>query len=234
MNARRLFRLIFLFASLAMGAAAADRSAYSGELLATDIARDLAQHFHSEGDLAVDLLRPWSPPTGTAAHWEFTITQYPTAVAANMLVRIRLKADGAVLDQSSVMVHATLMRDVWYAKGPIAAGTMFSPDLLDARRADVMTQRDAVPATAGDDSFVIARELPADRVLNWHDLAKRPLVHRGEVVEVQAVEGQLSLKMKALAMESGVRGALINVRNLETRRDIPAIVIGEDLVEVHF
>ena len=53
---------------------------------------------------------------------------------------------------------------------------------------------------------MFARDVPADRMLTWHDIARRPLVHKGEVVEVFAGEGRLSLSMKALALQNGARG----------------------------
>jgi flagella basal body P-ring formation protein FlgA len=74
----------------------------------------------------------------------------------------------------------------------------------------------------------------ADSLITWHDLARRPLVKKGDIVDVIATEGLLSVSMKALAMENGVRGDLVTVRNLETRKDISGIVVSDDRVEVHF
>nr|MDP9126469.1 flagellar basal body P-ring formation chaperone FlgA [Pseudomonadota bacterium] len=106
--------------------------------------------------------------------------------------------------------------------------------LLDARRIDAFHERDALSAGEGDDSYIFARQVQPDRLITWHDIARRPLVHRGQVVDVTAAEGRLSLTMKALAMENGARGDLVTVRNLESRKDISAIVVGDDRVQVHF
>jgi len=234
MIARLLFALSLGFAAAGLRADGADRSLYSSDQLVAEITANLAQHFHCDGELQIDLLRPWAAPVRSAAHWDFVIAEYPGMAATNMLLRIRLKADGVVVDESSLMVHAALMREVWYARNPIPAGTTFSPTLLETRRTDVLKVRDTLAAKDGDDSFIFAQELSADRVVTWHDVGRRPLIHRGQVVEVRAVEGRLMLTMKALAMENGARGDLVTVRNLETRKDISAVVVGDQKVEVHF
>ncbi len=72
---------------------------------------------------------------------------------------------------------------------------------------------------------MFARDVPPDRVLTWHDIARRPLVRKGEVVEVAASEGRLFLSMKALALQAGARGDLITVRNLESLKDISGLVV---------
>jgi flagella basal body P-ring formation protein FlgA len=207
---------------------------YSSDQLVAELTAGLQQHFHCDGELQLDLLRPWTPPARSARHWDLAIAEFPGMASSNMLVRIRLKADGAVVDECSFMVHAALQREVWYTRNPVAGGTPFDPSLLEARRTDVLRQRDTLAARDGDDSFIIARDLPADHMLAWHDVGRRPLVHRGQVVEVRGAEGRLLLTMKAIAMENGARGDLVTVRNPETRKEFPAVVVGDQKVEVHF
>ena len=132
------------------------------------------------------------------------------------------------------MVRASLWRDVWFAREPISAGTAFNPGALEARRIDCLREHEGLPADSGDAGLMFARDLPADRMLTWHDIARRPLVHKGEVVEVVASEGRLSLSMKALALQNGARGDLITVRNLESLKDISGLVVGDHRVEVRF
>lgn len=229
-----LFASLLLLPSAAVRADEPARSLYSSDQLVQEITRSLQSHFHLQGELNVDLPRPWTPPAQAAQKWDFAIAEFPGIPGANMLLRIRLRADGQVVDDHALMVHASLWRDVWVAREPLRDGTVFSPDLLDTRRADVFVERDALPAEEGGDSYIFARQVAPDRIITWHDIARRPLVHRGEVVDVTASEGSLSLRMKALAIETGARGDLILVRNLESRKDITAIVTGDDEVEIHF
>ena len=105
---------------------------------------------------------------------------------------------------------------------------------LEAHRVDALKDRDALPSNVGDDAFVIAVTIPAGRGLTWHDVARRPLVRKGEMVEVTASEGSLVVNMKGIALESGAKGDVVNIRNTESLKTIPAVVVADNCVQVHF
>lgn len=229
------FAAALLFGAAARAQASADPAApFTGERLATELAQALSAHFNLDGTLEVHLLRPWISPAGEARSWAVAITEFPIAPSATMLVRFRLAADGRPGDDTTLMVHAALWRDAWFARQPLAAHSTFNPELLETRKIDSFREHDGLPASAGDSSFIFTRDVPAERMITWHDIARRPLVRKGEVVDVVASEGSLLLTMKALALENGARGDLINVRNLESRKDISALVVDDSRVQVHF
>jgi flagella basal body P-ring formation protein FlgA len=198
------------------------------------VARDLASHFNLTGDLSLDLIRPWAPPAQTAGAWQVVITEYPAVPASSMLVRCRVLADGAAVADATLVLRASLWRDAWVARSPQTLGATFDPTQLETRRVDLFRDRDALPADVGDNTFVFTRSLPANRLLNWRDVARRPLVRKGEIVEVAATEGSLQITLKALAMENGAQGDTVTIRNLESKRDIHAQVIAENRVQVRF
>ena len=72
------------------------------------------------------------------------------------------------------------------------------------------------------------------RMLTWRDITRRPLVKKGDVVEVSASTGLLVVTMKALAMESGAQGETVTVRNPESHKNFSAIVVDENRVKVRF
>ena len=72
------------------------------------------------------------------------------------------------------------------------------------------------------------------RVLTWRDVARRALVRKGDLVEVAAIDGPLTVTLKALAMQSGAAGEMVTVRNLESKKDITAQVVAENRVQVRF
>jgi flagella basal body P-ring formation protein FlgA len=210
------------------------KTAFTGAQLSAELTRLLTAHYGLDGDLQLDLLRPWTSSVASAVSWQVAVDEYPNIATATMLVRCRVMADGVLADQVSVMVRASLWRDAWFTRQPIAAHTVFSPDLLDVRRVDALREHDALPASAGDNDLVFTRDMPADRMLTWHDVARRPLVRKGDVVQVTAAEGRLFISMKALALENGTRGDLVTVRNLESHKDVSALVVDEGHVEVRF
>lgn len=200
----------------------------------THVGSDLRTHFKLEGELQLELLRPWSPPARVAETWNIEMLEYPTVPAASMLVRCRILADGTAVGDTTLVLRAALWRDVWVARQPLISGATFEPAELDTRRVDLFRERDALPALVGDRSYSIARAVNAGRVLTWRDIARRPLVRKGNLVEVSAGDGQLLITMKALAMENGAQGDTVTIRNTESRKDFAAMVIDENRVQVRF
>jgi flagella basal body P-ring formation protein FlgA len=206
----------------------------SSAQLVDALTRDLTAHFRLVGDFQLELVRAWVPPDKTATTWDVVVAEYPAIPTATMIVRCQILADGVVAADDTLMLRGALWRDAWFTHEPIAAGAVFDPVTLEARRVDCLRERDALPATAGSDDYVLVRQMPANRMLTWQDLARRPLVRKGEEVDVVASEGALLVTMKALAIENGVRGDIVTVRNLESRKDISALVVAQDRVVVQF
>jgi flagella basal body P-ring formation protein FlgA len=151
-----------------------------------------------------------------------------------LLVRGRLVAGGAPLSSCSIAVHAQLWADAWVAREPLDIGQIFEPAQLELRRTDLLRERDALPASVSDHEYVLARNVPAGRVLVWRDLTRRPLVRKGETVEVCAIEGSLTVTLKALATQNGGRGDTVLVRNQDSKREFTAVVVDENRVQVRF
>lgn len=214
--------------------AAVAASAFTSDRLMAELTRELTGHFRIEGDLQLELIRPWTAPEKTAAAWDLAVLDTPPVPTSTLVVHYRLVGDGAVVADETLVLRASVWRDVWFTRQPAASGSPFDPSALDSRRVDCLRERDALPATAGDRSFMFARDVGADRMLTWHDVARRPLVRKGEVVEVVAAEGPLLVTLKALALQNGGQGDLVTVRNLESRKDIPALVVADDRVRVQF
>lgn len=204
----------------------------SRELLLGGIARDLSTHFNLEGELQLELMRPWSPPARLAQAWTISVVEFPAVPSSSMLVRARVLADGALVSDVSCVLRASHWRDVWVARQPLTAGATFDPAPLEARRVDLFRDRDVVPASVGDRTFIFARSVAAGRILTWRDIARRPLVKKGNVVEVSVVEGLLLVTMKALAMENGAQGDVVTLRNPESQKNFTAIVVDENRVKI--
>jgi flagella basal body P-ring formation protein FlgA len=233
---RRLVALFALLLAVAPALRADDAGAtpLTQENFTATLARDLAAHFNLEGDLQLEFLRSWNSPDRVARDWQIQVTEYPAVVSTSMLVRCRIVADGQSLGETTLTLRAALWRDAWVARLPLSNATPFDPAQLDTRRVDLLRERDALPAAVGDHSFNFVRNVPAGRLLTWRDIARRPLVKKGEMVEVSAADGQLVVTMKALAMQNGAQGEVVTVRNLDSKKDFSAFVIDENRVQVRF
>jgi flagella basal body P-ring formation protein FlgA len=221
-------------ASTAPASPATAGTSFTSDQLVSALSHDLASHYRLDGDFRLELVRAWTPPDRTAVAWDVVVTEYPSSPAPTLYLRCQVLADGATAADTTLTLRASLWRDAWFAREPLAANSTFDRTMLDTRRVDCLRERTALPATMGDDSFIFTRPVPADRMISWQDVARRPLVRKGDVVDVIASEGGLLVTMKAQATENGVRGDTVTVRNLETRKDISGLVVAEDRVEVRF
>lgn len=198
------------------------------------LTENLVSHFNLEGELQLELLRAWAAPARVAAQWSVEIAEYPALPAAAMLTRCRLLADGQVVGEYTATLRASLWRDAWAARQPLAANTSFDATSLETRRVDFLRDREALPASVGDQSYLFVRSIQPNRLLTWRDISRRPLVRKGDLIEVAAIDGQLQIIMRGLAMENGAAGDTVTVRNPESKRNFAAQVIAENRVQIRF
>ncbi len=204
--------------------------------LAAALAGDLKSHYNLEGDLDIQFSRPWTPPAAAAtvdADWSVLVLDYPATPSSSMLVRCRIRC-GHDTQEAQLVLRAALWRDAWVVRLPLTVGTVFDPSRLEVRRSDMLRDHDLVPASEGDRAYVFSRPVPVGRMLTWHDVARHPLVHKGDMVEVFAVDGMLLVRMKAVAMSSGAQGETVTVRNPDSRKEFTALVTDENRVKVQF
>ncbi len=235
----RRFSLLLLALLSPLLLAAQDRPAKTSVPLTQDafvaaLSRDLVSHFNLEGELQLELLRVWTPPPMVASNWQVVVTEYPAVAGSAMLLRCRMLADNTAAGELTLTMRAALWRDAWVTRQPAATGAIFDPAILETRRVDLFRDRDALPSNVGDQTFVFTRGVNTARVITWRDIARRPLVRKGDVVEVSAAEGNLSITMKAVALQSGAQGEAVTLRNLESRKDFTAFVTDENRVQVRF
>ena len=199
------------------------------------VARELSDHFNLEGDLQLEMLRTWSTPDRVAREWQVQVTEFPTLPSSSMLVRCRVLADGVDTGtESTLVLRAAHWRDAWVARQPVTNGAAFDAALLETRRVDLFRDRDALPSAVGDRTFNFIRSVQPGRILTWRDVGRRPLVRKGDLVEVSASEGLLVITLKGLAMQNGAQGEAVTIRNLESRKDFTAFVVDENRVQVRF
>jgi len=211
---------------------APDELPLSSELLAAQLADDLRNRFKLDGEFQIELLGAWTPPARLARAWRIAITEYPSAAGANMLVRFRAYGDGAVEPEAMLMLRASLWRDAWFTTEPLPVGAALELPRIERRRIDAFRTKDAIPSATPASNLIAARAIPAGALLTWRDVGPRPLVRKGEIVEVSASEGMLHITMKGIALQNGAKGDVVPVRNPDSLKTIPALVVAESRVQV--
>lgn len=206
-------------------------SNYTADNLLADLAQQLTDRYRASGELQVDLLRVWTPPQSTEP-LSLVILDAPPVLGSTLLVHFRLLAGARPVTETSLLLRVQLMREVWCARTPAERGTAFDSSQFDTRRVDTLRERDTVGTSETTGDLTLARTVPTGRVLTWHDVARRSLVRKGQVIEVCAIAGSLTVTMKGLAMENGTAGETVRVRNIESKKEFPATVVADSRAEV--
>ena len=194
----------------------------------------LSERYQVHGELKVDLLRPWLAPAPTAGGYELTLVECPARLNSSLLVHVRLLNAGHAAGDLVLPLQVQLFRNVFVARSLIEREALFDPTQLDTRRIDVLRERDTVAQDECEGDFTFVTSVQPGRFIVWRDLGKRALVHKGEVIEVSAVDGAMTVTTKALALESGAAGELIRVRNISSKKDFSATVVAEAQAQVRF
>jgi flagella basal body P-ring formation protein FlgA len=216
-----------------VASAVVQSAAFTQEMLLTELSRQISERFQVRGDLKLDVTRPFASVSATGPV-EVVILGCPARLSSSLLLQVRLQKDGRALGEYSINLKVQQFRDVWAARTPIERGSNFEPAQLETQRVDVLQQRDVVPVDGTEGDLTFATSVPANRLLTWRDLSRRALVRKGQIVEVVAVDGMLSITTKAMAMENGAAGDMVKLRNLESKKDFSALVVAEARTQVRF
>jgi flagella basal body P-ring formation protein FlgA len=202
--------------------------------LLTTLSRLLTERFQLRGELQLELQRDWAAPTAVPGGFEVIVLEYPARLASTLLLRVKLQTATRSFGEQVLPLHAQLHRDVYVVRTPLVREATFDVSQLDVRRVDVLREREvvAVDDIAGDYTYTTSTS--AGRLLTWRDLARRPLVRKGQIIDVAAVDGAMTVTMKAQAMESGAAGESIRIRNLTSQKDFTACVVAEARAQVRF
>lgn len=207
-----------------------------GEAFTAELTKELAARMSLKGDLRLSLTRAWQPVPMPVADFAVAIVAMPAnGLSGSFSVRVKVSSGGKVIGDWQIPVAAELWQDAWVATGRLDRGQQLSADLLALQKVDVLRERlPLVSAEIDPAALDLVTSVTAGRPLTRRDVAGRPVIRKGQVVEVVAQQGLIAIRMKALALESGAAGDLIKLRNLESRREINGQIINENKVQIHF
>ena len=200
------------------------------------IAAELQGHYQVLGELRVSAQREWRPVKLNSNNWHLNITQHPlNGLQSSVLLKFEIIEDDRVIGQWQLPVRCELWQSVLKSTRRIVNGVEpLASDFL-VRKADVLRLADRpVPVDLDLDQYVIKQSIPDSSVLLWQNVEEKPLIRKGQVVDVVASEGIMLISMKGVALEDGLLNDFISIRNLTSKKSIEAQVIDENHVKVHF
>ncbi len=206
------------------------------DVLIVELEKELGARLSLSGDLKLTLAQQWQPLKLPASDFALAITESPSAgIAGTFVIRVRITSGEAAVADLPISLRAQLFQEVWTAADRVERGQSLDRTLLTTSKVDVLRERQPpLLADVDPSAFDAVQPIAAGRCITRRDVIERPIVRRGQVVEVIAHHGQLAIRMKALALESGASGSLIKLRNIESRKEFSGQILNENKVQVHF
>ena len=197
---------------------------------------EIEKRYQLNGSLRIFLLRSWPGLTLQSSVWELALTKAPALdLSSKILIGFELTSDGKAVGKWQLPLRCEVWRDVLVTRRLMNRGSPISRQDFDVKNMDLLRFPNAlVDIGLNFSEYELVQTVSEGQPLLLRDIASKPLIRKGQVVEVVASEGQMHISMKGQALEDGIRDAFISVRNLNSKKNIQAQVIDDNKVKVYF
>jgi flagella basal body P-ring formation protein FlgA len=198
---------------------------------------ELTASLSLRGDLKLEFAEPWTPlEIKNGRDWKLVVDGVPkSGLSPVSTIRFSIEAGGRILGTWQPRIRARLFEPVWVATRRLERGESLNSSVVALKEVDILTSnRDLLTADANLGIYDISQVVAADQPISSKDVALRRLVRRGKIVDIVVNEGSLSISMKGIALSDGGAGELIAVRNIDSKKDFQAQVVGDNTVQVKF
>ena len=142
------------------------------------------------------------------------------------------EADGNVLRRISGTVNLTLWITAPAASRAMNKGEALAAEAVTFMKVNASQLRD-LPWDGRGGPWQLNRAINTGEPILQSDLVSQLMVKRGDVVNLVYMRGNLRIATQAQALSDGEPGATIAVRNLQTKKQVYAIVKDGSTVEIH-
>ena len=196
----------------------------------------LEEKFRINGDFRIYPMRPWKSLALPDSDWKLEIIGYPlTGITSKIIINFRIRSGEEFNGDWQLPIRCEIWQEVFIPKSRLNRGDPINLEYFDVKSADILRCRyPPLPVDIDLADYELAQTVTPNSPLMWRNLAAKPLIRKGQIVDVTATEGMLSIKMKGLAMENGAYGDFIIVRNLQSRKNVQAQVVNGYKVKVFF
>ena len=189
-----------------------------------------------KGELELVPTRPWVPPVIADEPGTLRIVEFPVSgLSASFIVRFELKAGREILGSWQLPLQARVWRELYVAPTSMPRGTSLSDGGWLRERRDSLSIRDAVGVLPVDPGgYELGEPLSPGSVLTARMVRQRPVIARGHLIDALVQDGGLSISVRAMALEDGVPGQVIRIRNPRSMKEFNGKVQNADTVLVTF
>ena len=203
------------------------------ELLTDTLQKD---HVKERGELELRFNRQWKPVVIPDEPISIKVTELPTSgVSPNFICRFELIAGDENVGTFQQPLGAKVWKEIFVARSNLTRGQPLHDADIGLERRDTLNNRDYLTALPLDDPYVEFREnVPAGTQITARTLRLRAIIKRGRLVDAVAKDDALTISVKAEALEDGVPGQMVRVRNIRSKREFKGKVQDEQTVMVVF
>ncbi|MDG1138871.1 MAG: flagellar basal body P-ring formation chaperone FlgA [Opitutales bacterium] len=194
----------------------------------------LAHRYQASGKVSSFLTRDWRS-FEIGSNFIIKITDcMPDELVSSTFVRFSIWDQGKLLGNFAEPVRLAHYVDVFFSDKQFSRGARLDGSMFTTRPVDVLKQfAGAVPASSKLTGYQLSSNVKSNAAIRWNQLSKVTLVQKGKVVDVFASGNGIYVTMKGMALESGVEGGLVKIKNLSSDKIFHAKVLNENSVKVH-
>lgn len=193
------------------------------------------EHVRDRGELELRMARPFVTATVPDEPLTMRVLDLPAGgVSPNFIVRCELRAGDEPAGSWQLGVTAKIWRDVYVARSACLRGQTLQSADLGLERRDVLTAKDSLTALPSEpNNYDIAENLSGGALLTARSIKQRPIVRRGKMLDAQVQSGPMTILVKVEALEDGLPGQTVRVRNIKSRREFRGKVKDEETIAVN-
>ena len=212
----------------------ADSIVIDRQLMEKHLGEALAHRFQASGRVSAFLTREWVNCRSSSNFIVKIKDCSPDELTPSTFVRFSIWDQGKELGRYAEPIRMAHFVEVFYSKAPLVRGTRLDSSNLSTRLVDILKQHaGSVPSQSRLAGYQLDANLKANSPLKWSNLSKVVLVRKGQIVDVFASGNGIYVTMKGMALDDGVEGGVVTVRNLSSDKKFPAKVLNENSVKVH-
>jgi flagella basal body P-ring formation protein FlgA len=203
------------------------------EILEFKLGELLGYRYQASGKVVAYVTRQWTP-IRLSSNFILKIRDcMPDNLSPSTFVRFTIWDHGSNIGEFAEPIRMSHFLNCLYTKNLSARGSKLLSQNFSDRPVDVLKQHaGAVPSGTDLKGYELAVNLRDNSILKWNHLTKVALVKKGEIVDVFASGNGIYISMKGMALENGVEGGIVKVRNLSSEKEFQAKVLNEKSVKV--
>jgi flagella basal body P-ring formation protein FlgA len=193
-----------------------------------------SEHVRERGELELRFIRPFAAIQAPDEALQLKVIDLPNAgVSPQFIARCELRAGDELIANLQINVNAKIWRDIWIARSQLLRGQPMHNADIGTERRDVLAFKDGLVNLPTDlSSYDIGENVPAGAILTTRAFKQRPIIRRGKTIDALIQDGTLQIAVKVEALEDGLPGQIVRVRNIKSRREFRGKVQDEETVAV--